>query len=636
MESEKYFSPTKAEALFKECELIPVIKNGKAFIEPNMIHVKSYIDKFFIPITTGEYFEYENGKYVLKDDITLKKAYFKRLPKEIGEYLFNQNLHVKRVISDINLPRITTDFFNTFEGFKHPKKDYASYPDKIKKKIDQFNNYIFEVLVSKNKDSYEYILNWIANMAQGNKNTTALYFKGPEGIGKSSFCVFLKEYVLGNSISLKCGNTVPLISKNNKILMGKLFVYFEELPVFNEQEWNGVSSKLKDMITANTLVYGEMYEKQIEATNINNYIINTNVESIKHSEGRRYFIADLSSDRMQDHAYFENLYQKCFTDEIGEAYYNFLLARDVSQFNPQQMPMTENKKDMINNNLDLEFKFLKFEFILPKKNLKCKPTELFSLYKEYFTKNCFGRKLIGEYKFYQKLKEINVCSRKSNGHLYYQLDYKNLEALFKSKGWIHETDYEKVNIDNLAFNNVSHLKLKTKYQSLKNKYQELQKQLLKLQEENEKITGLFGLKQVPETIIVNDQFDEIKNDPPSKEEPEHYVFIDEDDNDEQPIQEEPEHYVFIDEDEDEDNNKQLIEDEIEFYAFIYPSDDENENDNNKKVIKKTSSKPKFKSVAKKTVIKKTLPKKLVSKKSPYENNKEIEFNEFDINILYKK
>jgi len=57
--------------------------------------------------------------------------------------------------------------------------------------------------------------------------------------------------------------------------------------------------------------YEDKYEKAFECENLNNYVINTNVDAIKHSEGRRYFILDLSNKRQDDHKYFDNLRKKC-------------------------------------------------------------------------------------------------------------------------------------------------------------------------------------------------------------------------------------------------------------------------------------------------------------------------------------
>ena len=51
------------------------------------------------------------------------------------------------------------------------------------------NSYILEVLANNNQKVYDYIIKWYACVAQGKKNETCLYLKGPEGIGKSTIRV---------------------------------------------------------------------------------------------------------------------------------------------------------------------------------------------------------------------------------------------------------------------------------------------------------------------------------------------------------------------------------------------------------------------------------------------------------------
>lgn len=95
------------------------------------------------------------------------------------------------------------------------------------------NSYVMEVLASNNKQSFDYILKWYSNVIKGKKNQSALYLKGHEGIGKSTMSDFIKDYVLGSKSSTKA-DTTPLLTPFNKMLLGKLFVIFEELPTFTE------------------------------------------------------------------------------------------------------------------------------------------------------------------------------------------------------------------------------------------------------------------------------------------------------------------------------------------------------------------------------------------------------------------
>jgi hypothetical protein len=57
-----------------------------------------------------------------------------------------------------------------------------------------FLTYIYEVWADSNDDSYNYIINWLANMTQGNKNISCIYAISTfEGTGKSTLPEFLSE-----------------------------------------------------------------------------------------------------------------------------------------------------------------------------------------------------------------------------------------------------------------------------------------------------------------------------------------------------------------------------------------------------------------------------------------------------------
>ena len=72
-----------------------------------------------------------------------------------------------------------------------------------------------------------------------------------------------------------------------RVYKHSLAMVFEELPRFSDNEWEAISSQLKDYKTGSETLYADKNEKQFKARNINNYIINSNVDAIKRSEGRR-------------------------------------------------------------------------------------------------------------------------------------------------------------------------------------------------------------------------------------------------------------------------------------------------------------------------------------------------------------
>ena len=149
------------------------------------------------------------------------------------------------------------------------KHQYIKYEDN--KKVNIMLNYIKEVLASGNNEVYNYILQWLSYMVKGNKNTSILYLKSIQGLGKSTLLEFLRQFVIGEDLSLETGSR-PLVSDFNSILGGKLFVYFEELETFSTStaQWIAISSRLKRYATSNTITLEEMNIKSYTAPNLNN------------------------------------------------------------------------------------------------------------------------------------------------------------------------------------------------------------------------------------------------------------------------------------------------------------------------------------------------------------------------------
>lgn len=132
----------------------------------------------------------------------IRQVFFDKLPKEINEWFFKEYTALFKMTCDTQKGRINGNYINTFDGFKHEKKDFNSYSPEIKGKVQIMLDYIFEVLASGSKDNFDYLIKWYANVAKGKKNQSILYMKGPEGIGKSTITDFFKFYVMGKAIAM--------------------------------------------------------------------------------------------------------------------------------------------------------------------------------------------------------------------------------------------------------------------------------------------------------------------------------------------------------------------------------------------------------------------------------------------------
>ncbi len=229
-------------------------------------------------------------KLPLQDE-TMNKVYLQRFKKDIKAWYRNETIP-KKIISDINKPTVGNNFINVGKQLKHKYSEYIHFDTEIKENVKLMLSYIREVWANNDDNVYEYMLKWLSNMVRGNKNKTSIYAKCLQGLGKSTLIEFIRDHVIGRDICCK-GKADHLKGQHNLQLLGRIFVYFEELQIFSDKEWYAIDSELKDMITDDWGSYTDKYEKRFEAQNINNYMIVTN-SNLKGVNGRRYLVCDLS------------------------------------------------------------------------------------------------------------------------------------------------------------------------------------------------------------------------------------------------------------------------------------------------------------------------------------------------------
>jgi hypothetical protein len=466
---------------------------------------KEYITKFFIPLRSGDHVVLgENNTYEIVEQAVLKKVYFSRLSTDLNKFYFNEYTNLKSVVCELNKPQLYESYFNVCPAIKSTYKPYKEFSSIEKEGVELFLQYIMDVLASDCEESYTYILKWLSNMLKGNKNDACIYLKGGQGIGKSTLSDFLKDHVIGTDLLLETGSN-PLKNKFNNILQGKLLVQFSELENFGVNEWASISSTLKRIITSTTYTIEGKGKDPIQIRNINNYILDSNNDAIKDDEGRRYFIADVSHKYQGDkNGYFTNLRKKCFNNNVGAAFYSFMLEFDTKGFKPQDYPMTKSKLNAISKRLDSVYKFLRDNYVLKKTAIFKKPKELFIEYAKYCEdRNIKHHELI---EFRNKLTQINiesvVATAKRTPH--YRVSIEELNELAERKKWIHENDMEcSDDMDKIKMINISQIE----YDELRNRIKELEKQLTntKIKDTDIDIDSFLDsvLDSVEETIILN-------------------------------------------------------------------------------------------------------------------------------------
>jgi len=398
-----------------------------------------YLTKYFVPLSSGNHAMLVDGKYVLKETQEIKSTYFNRIDKKYENFYFKEYLDIKTITYKLNKPTFFEDYINLCPKMKHEYKSYETFSDGIKEKVDIVLSFIKNIWCSDNMDLYKFCIKWISNMLKGNKNNSCLYLKGPQGLGKSTIPLFLNLHVIGDPLCLESGSE-PIKSKFNSILAGKLLVVFEELENFGTAEWQTISQTLKRMITS---ILINIQSKGVDAystTNINNYILISNNDAIQDDDGRRYCILDLCTDFIGQEDYFKKFYDNVFNDEVGHAFFCYMLEQDTNSFNPQSYPTTQSKKDSIAKRLDNTYKFLKNNYVLTNKKIFASVDDLYNEYKNYCIHNkC---KDLGKIGFNNKMKEIGIKFFRSDGGTInrYKVEHSELLKIANKFKWIHELD----------------------------------------------------------------------------------------------------------------------------------------------------------------------------------------------------
>ena len=170
------FSLEKAKTLIKEQQITD--SKGKKLIIDDYSDVTKYVEEYFYALDTGDIAFREGKKFKVMDDVTAKKVYFKRMPKEVGIEFFSTNKKIYKQTCDPKAPAISELHINHFQGLKHEKQEYESFGEELKKKVNLFNSYVLEVLCSSNQEMFDYIMKWTANVVRGNKNDSLFYLNG--------------------------------------------------------------------------------------------------------------------------------------------------------------------------------------------------------------------------------------------------------------------------------------------------------------------------------------------------------------------------------------------------------------------------------------------------------------------------
>lgn len=259
-----------------------------------------------------------------------------------------------------------------------------------------------EVVTKSNHAHTEWILDYFANIVQRPEKPTqvAILFYGQQGVGKGIIPEFLRLKVLGTHCTKQTAQPdQDIFGRFGNAAVNTVLLQVDEVKSLHDH-----SDRLKDLITNPTLNYEKKGRDPVVVQNLTNLIMtsnNANVLTVS-SDDRRLVLFECTSIHMGDADYFNNLGEHLDKPEVARAFYQFLKARDLSNYPKsfqRQRPITDYYKVAQQNSIPVICRFFsalingKCPVSMPCRDLY-KDYEKFHTagnYKTLMTETAFGR-----------------------------------------------------------------------------------------------------------------------------------------------------------------------------------------------------------------------------------------------------
>ena len=262
----------------------------------------------------------------------------------------------RRYVFEPELP-ITQYDFNLYLGMNIELEDFTGF-EYDEERLIPFQQHVLKYFCRNKQESYDYFMNYFARKVQmpGNKNGVGMVLKtAKEGVGKG----LVIDCLLGNNIFgelcyAQVGNMEALIGKFNSILMNKLLVNVDEVSMTKAQ-----ADTVKGMITGETMLFEKKGLDKITLKNHTDFVFTSNNDFCVciGLHDRRYFILDTDDSNANDQEYYTSFRNYCIDPETAKHVYRYLMSIDISDFNPKEIPDTEEKQLYRENAIPLSIRF---------------------------------------------------------------------------------------------------------------------------------------------------------------------------------------------------------------------------------------------------------------------------------------
>jgi hypothetical protein len=332
---------------------------------------KYYFEKYFAKILSPTMFvETKKNDYVIYKKSDFGVAFQHLHYYEIDE---KKRMMVKKVFLSRWMSDEDMRFYNNVDYYPTmdmcPENTFNLWNDFPIKSIPldkdadtSLLHFHLKTLLKGDEKDYDWFLNWLAHIVQSPHKKTevaVVFYDKQQGTGKSLIAEeFLKKIIGDNKMITTC-RTDKVFGKFTNT-QGKILCVLNEASGKETFELNEV---IKESITGKTI---EMEKKGVDSLRIRdylNYIITTNnLNCIKLEEGDRRFMVFATSSELKGNVnYFNNLASALDDDVIMRKFYEELMNRDLSKFNPSRDRQNNKIMDIMKeHNVDVILEFINY------------------------------------------------------------------------------------------------------------------------------------------------------------------------------------------------------------------------------------------------------------------------------------
>jgi hypothetical protein len=251
--------------------------------------------------------------------------------KRIGDYWFNHQDRKTYMNGFVFMPEgdCPSGTYNLWRGFG---------VEPVQGVVTPILDYIKKVLCTGDQTNYDYLINWLAYGVQhaDRQGEVAAVLRGLKGTGKSTLGRLMVKIYGRHGMPIT--NSRHLVGNFNAHLREKVFLFADEAFFAGDRQAEDV---LKGLVTEGHATIEKKGVDPVTARNRLQILMSSNHDWVvpASSDERRYFILDVSGERIGDRPYWDQL-NKCINNGGAEAFLYYLQGWDLTGFDVRTVPNT--------------------------------------------------------------------------------------------------------------------------------------------------------------------------------------------------------------------------------------------------------------------------------------------------------